>query len=166
MVRTKFLNFDEMKFKENFLWLCGLFEGEGCVYSRKDGRICIQITMTDKDVIKKAHKISGIGFVSKPRLLPSGKKAYSWCVTSSEDAAGFAMMLFPFMGKRRRKKIIRLLDVWKKTPILKRYKLLCIRGHNLFGDNLIIREDRRRCRLCINLRQREYNKRNNNATSI
>src|SRR5665213_179839 len=69
--------------RENLAWMAGLFEGEGYVqgrprsYKRADGRSFttigyrLAITMTDEDIIRRFHRLAGVGNVNGPRLSPS-----------------------------------------------------------------------------------------------
>lgn len=140
-------------------WVAGLLEGEGYFGHRRNGDLIIQIVMTDGDVIKRLHKVLGLGPTFKQRQLPSGKTAFVWNLTKQADCAGLMMTLLPMMGERRQAKIIECLERWKaKRP----WKLgpKCSHGHELSGDNLIIahegKYEKRRCRECIKLRMRKH----------
>ena len=53
-------------------WVAGIFEGEGCLYKdprrKKDHKL--QVVMTDKDIVERLHRITGVGIFaqcSKPQ---------------------------------------------------------------------------------------------------
>jgi hypothetical protein len=58
-----------------FAWFVGLFEGEGCIGLSSIGRPTVTISMTDEDVIRRAHRICGLGHVKeRPTLTTGGKR--------------------------------------------------------------------------------------------
>lgn len=155
----------------NIAWLAGLFDGEGCVYMRTVNgtvlnRIVLAIAMTDEDVVRHAHEVAGVGFVrERGTLTKGGKRVWEWRVTNAEHAAGLAMTIYTFLGSRRQARIRELLAAWKVAPIKHGREKSCKHGHPLSGDNLVIERTqggsvrKRRCRECLNRRQREYNAR-------
>jgi hypothetical protein len=129
-------------------WLSGLFEGEGSIQLRPVGRPQLQIIMTDEDVLRRVLVVAGVGHITGPRRLPSGKDAWRWSVTRTEHAVGLAMAMYSFLGQRRQARIREVLSAWRAAPVQKRFKPRCVHGHPLSGDNLFIHEGRRRCRKC------------------
>lgn len=94
-------------------WVAGLFEGEGTLYSyreKRGGRLMywhLNIRMTDEDVIRKAHELTGVGTFSridKP-YQRSIKLLYKWSVTSRLQLAALLPQLLPHMGERRAAKM-------------------------------------------------------------
>ncbi len=95
-------------------WLAGILEGEGSFYVGKTPngapRIRIQCIMTDEDIIRRMHQITGIGNVTfKKQNNPKWADTWCWSVTYSEDVATLAQTLKPLMGQRRNLQIDKLL---------------------------------------------------------
>jgi hypothetical protein len=113
-------------------WLAGLLEGEGCFRARNSGftndTITISVTMTDEDVVRKAHEIIKLGTVSGPYLIKSGKSIWIWQCSSRKEVPQILMTIYPLMGKRRQTRIKWLLDIWKSIP----YDT-CKKGHKKNG---------------------------------
>ena len=55
-------------------WAAGLIEGEGTVCVKGSGGLYVGASMTDEDVIRKIHSISGIGTVTMPKKLENRKQ--------------------------------------------------------------------------------------------
>jgi hypothetical protein len=102
----------------NDAWLAGLFEGEGSVWItyRKDGtpRVHCRITMTDEDVIRKAHDIAGVGNVHGPYIKEEHKPKWEWLVGRREDITSILTRLLPYMGERRTAKMQECLAILAK----------------------------------------------------
>jgi len=146
-------------------WLAGLFEGEGYI-GIKRGRLVLVLSMTDKDVVQRAHTIAHVGVMyERKQRTKTGKQVWMWTVTRIEHAAGLAMTLYPLLGERRRQRIKEALASWKIAPLPRRLKTECIRGHPLSGDNLFIHEGRRRCRICRRMRGYAYRQRRKEAAA-
>lgn len=97
----------------NIDWLSGLLEGEGCFTLNKEFNPAIQLTMTDYDIVKKAHSIlkctckisnftNEFGDKTKYSIYLFGNKAIGWMFT-----------LYPLMGQRRQEKIKEIISIWK-----------------------------------------------------
>jgi hypothetical protein len=141
-------------------WLAGIMEGEGHFGLRRGAKdLCVEVTMTDKDVVDRFHSILGFG-TRKERILPSGKVAYKWQVTNQGQAAGLVMTLLPLMGLRRAERIRHCIRQWKSKPLPKRQWTHCKSGHELIGENLRVTTEgkyhKRRCLECGKLRERKY----------
>jgi hypothetical protein len=142
-------------------WFAGLMEGEGWfgLTNHRVQQLRVQLISTDKDVVDRAGQMFGFG-VRAERLLPSGKTAYNWTVSTDEEAAGLMMTLLPLMGQRRSADIMACLDVWKSKPPHKRRWTHCLKGHPLSGDNLFLYQEgkylKRRCKQCTADRQTKY----------
>ena len=94
-------------------WLAGLLEGEGCFGLSKDNSPNIQLGMTDKDTIEKAHKL--LKCTSKiidtiPK--PGSKQAY-YINLNGKDAVGWMFIIYSLMSKRRQEKIKEIINQWK-----------------------------------------------------
>lgn len=70
--------------------------------------------MTDKDVILKAHAVSGIGTVSGPYLHRNKKykPSWRWKVSGGRYVYALCVAVYPFMGARRSEKIRSVIDKW------------------------------------------------------
>ena len=101
-------------------WLAGLLEGEGCFKIQSSGgykgSISIALQMTDKDVVERVANL-----FQTPLWGPHGpygvskKSTYQTAIFGSK-AAAWMMTLLPFLGERRKEKVIELLDIWKTQP--------------------------------------------------
>lgn len=91
--------------------LAGLLEGEGCF--RFDGSPRIALSMTDEDVVRWAHAVfrntAEVGSYKYKR----NRKRYWRTLVSSRLAAGWMMILYPLMGKRRQQQIRAVLKEWR-----------------------------------------------------
>lgn len=110
-------------------WLAGIVEGEGYFQpffkgTRPEGAGIkyvnprIKVTMTDEDVIRRCHAVSGVGHVTGP-VFPKYRKEkgyekplWSWTVSKTSDAMGLMMTLYPLMGERRQARIRDCLEAW------------------------------------------------------
>lgn len=142
-------------------WMAGIVEGEGWIgHDKRSLSPKIKVHMTDEDVIRRLHFLSGVGRVSKPIILPSGKPSWTWRVERPDHAAGLLMTLATFLGKRRFAKAKATLEIWKNNGRLgsRARRVLCIRGHSLIdGNNLVaLEKGGRRCKLCHRMRQKAY----------
>jgi hypothetical protein len=82
--------------------------------------------MCDKDIVRRAHAIAGIGRVSGPikRQKEHYKDAWRWEVTASRDAYAVMIALYPLLGERRREQVRVMAQAWlgshrldQRTPI-------------------------------------------------
>ena len=128
----------ELSFRERVIWLAAVLEGEGWFGLHRPTKwpcLRIAVQMTDQDVIDRIANIFGPGIYRnhQPRLRlwfdprPGGranggsrKPLWGTSVTGP-DAVGWMMMVYPFMGQRRRTQIRRSLDIWRKAPINAKY---------------------------------------------
>lgn len=101
--------------RENISWFAGLFEGEGSISINRGRtlRAVLQITMTDEDVVRKAHNIIGVGNVTGPHgpYRPNEKPTWSWRVAKFEESQAVMAAIYQFLGIRRRAKIKEVLDI-------------------------------------------------------
>jgi hypothetical protein len=100
-----------MSFRDEIAWLAGLWEGEGCFLAMKRNTIAMKIGMTDRDVIERAAAIVGGPSIGE-RKTPGHKTLY-WFVLCGHTAASWMMILYQFMGARRRAKIRECLANWR-----------------------------------------------------
>lgn len=95
----------------NDAWLSGLFEGEGClgIYHHRQGDMNIE--MTDFDTISRVVEVSGFGTVRHiPPKQERWKPTYKWRVSKSSDVDKLCRRMLPYMGERRRGKMLKFLD--------------------------------------------------------
>ena len=98
--------------RENLAWLAGLLEGEGSFQFRNGRSLRIQVAMTDEDVVRRAHQVTGGGNVSGPYVRGEYKPQWLFTVTRSLDAYALMVALLPWMGARRRRDMTRLISEW------------------------------------------------------
>jgi hypothetical protein len=126
-----------LSFRDEVMWLAGLLEGEGYfAWRAKQVTPMIQLGMTDRDVVEKAYNVMGLLTKLTVRQPPGPRcrEVYSFSITGSV-AAGWMMMLYPYMGERRRAAILSSLQSWKSRPPSHQYRERCLKGHRLDGWN-------------------------------
>ena len=108
------------------MWLAGLLEGEGCFRLYRDQqrqgkfvylyhRPRIICAMTDRDVIERLQRVTGVGRISLGRKpSPRHKPYWQWTVSRDGDAAELMRALLPHMGERRRARIEQVLVDWQQ----------------------------------------------------
>lgn len=95
-------------------WVAGIIEGEGCINIRRPANkyplaVCT-VAMTDFDIIRRLHEVTGIGRVNGKRVDKRGsnrKPTLSWTVAKQRDLARLLLAIAPLMGERRRGKILK-----------------------------------------------------------
>src|SRR6267142_4585618 len=123
---------------EEINWVAGILEGEGCFSTNGNGSIIITLTMTDKDVVYKAASILGgngsVIEINKDNLKDSGfkrvLKLYYRYSVYGPNAKEWMEVLYPLMGERRRKRILQLLEIYKKI-ILKPQHLSAMKNRQI-----------------------------------
>jgi hypothetical protein len=101
---------------QDIYWLAGLLEGEGSFVAHRRSTkrgIVISLKMTDRDVVERAQRILGACAVYEVAIRPPSKKPSFAINISGRHAAGWMMILYQFMGERRRAKIVECLQFWK-----------------------------------------------------
>ena len=97
-------------------WLAGLLEGDGCftqTSNRLGGRWpAVSLAMDDEDVVRRAHKLAGVGDVRAGQQRANGKRQWRWVVNRSHEAAEVMERVRPWMGNRRGARIDELLTAW------------------------------------------------------
>lgn len=92
-------------------WVAGLLEGEGWFgtwttprHKKSYARIAVQ--MTDEDVVRRLHTVTGVGVVGGPYPKGVGKKdTWRWYASAQSDVIELLHILHPLMGTRRQQKI-------------------------------------------------------------
>lgn len=132
-------------------WVAGIIEGEGSFYINrfkykngfKNPSITIRVGMTDKDVIDKLEKLTGMGNTVF-REIPSHKTMYYWEVGQQKDAAALMMTLYPLMSERRQGKIRECLTAWRSFQY--RHLRPCPQGHDT--NEFVYYNGERNCKIC------------------
>lgn len=149
-------------------WLAGLLEGEGCFVIGNSASLLLQ--MTDRDVVQRASEMLNSKVSPHPRLKLNRKPLYYTAVHGSR-AAAWMMTLWPFMGERRRAKILECLRYWRSHRVDNRDKEFCKRGHPLSGDNVRVaplhaKLKQRICRTCQQQHHKNYRSRQRSQTDV
>lgn len=113
-----FTHFDFSKVSiEDFFWMVGILEGEGCFAWSSSGRKYwpkITVNMTDEDIIAKFAGFIDRKYFRRPARPPSIKDCYVTSVVGT-PAAELMEKLFPYMGRRRQTKIQEILNKFKPS---------------------------------------------------
>lgn len=102
-------------------WISGIIEGEGCIsfHTNMPNSVCLSVRMTDRDVIEKLHKITGVGnfYVSNTpsTQLNNWKPSYQWSVSDRNSVVKMLEEIRPHMGARRGEKIDEALQRLQKN---------------------------------------------------
>lgn len=102
---------------KDIIWLAGYLEGEGTFDKQRSASLRIKVNSTDLDVIKYVSRIMKAHIYSVK--VPQGKKPQWHAVVFGKTATAWMMMLYQFMGERRKQKIHELLQLWKLNGIRK-----------------------------------------------
>lgn len=101
--------------REELAWAAGVFEGEGFIgtYDYRGHRPSwmMSVEMTDEDVVRKLHRVMGLGKVYGPYLRKTGRCAdplptWVWRLARRCDIYAACVALFPFMGQRRQERMV------------------------------------------------------------
>lgn len=140
-----------MSITSDYVWLAGLFEGEGCI-TRSPTGVRLQIAMTDRDVIERVDTLFPMTNGIYHRSFVSERKdMYVWEITRAETVRKVLAAIGPHLGQRRTAKMHDALTYLDTRPgkNLGRRKTHCVHGHSLAGTNLyVIPKGSRRCRAC------------------
>src|ERR1035438_9617517 len=79
-------------------YLAGLFDGEGCI-TRANGRVILQVGMTDRNVIGHLGSMGGTVRVEQP---PGNRKPlYRWRVLARREVIEFLEAIRPYIDRKR-----------------------------------------------------------------
>jgi len=128
----------KIAFMKRVAWVAGIIEGEGCIVVSKRNRPLVKgrkypvrqfrlaVEMTDLDVLIKLKEILGQYATLRERIPknfnPNHRRRYILCLTGKE-LASWLMMIYPFMGERRKKRIRQGLIVWRRMRCTWRHKI-------------------------------------------
>ena len=93
-------------------WAAGLFEGEGCMTTDKQGLHSIKLSMTDEDVVHKFASMFGLN-VNGPYTYNNRptNKSYWVCKSKSQTKVReIISSMLPYFGNRRAYKALNILD--------------------------------------------------------
>lgn len=90
-------------------WVAGIIEGEG---SFAQSRPRIAVSMTDRDIIERLHRVTGIGHViyDRPGQMSHHKPHSIWYVQRGEHALHLVSLIRPWLGIRRKSAALRMLS--------------------------------------------------------
>ena len=101
------------------MWLVGILEGEGWLGSDRGVRACVQVAMTDEDVVQKAANLMGATAIGRRER--ADKRRYPKPIYVARvhgyQAARIMQMVLPHMGKRRSEEIRSALQKWEERPL-------------------------------------------------
>ena len=141
---------------EDVAWIAGILEGEGAFLIGNS--IYIQLSMTDRDVVAKAHSLMGAPTTLRPERNSHGHKPIYRFNVCGNNAAFWMVAIYKHMGGRRRDRIMECLRFWRDQPGHRRTH--CMRGHELTDGNLYWRSNGkgriRICKSCHIARQKAY----------
>lgn len=81
-------------------WVTGVFEGEGSIsFVGKQG-VTVKVSMTDEDVIRRLHRITGVGQVGGP-YAGTNKPRYVWYCGAKQEVLWLLLEMLPWLGERR-----------------------------------------------------------------
>jgi hypothetical protein len=126
--------------RENLAWLAGLLEGDGCfTVGSSQGLLRLECAMSDLDVLQKAQDIAGTGNISGPYNYGIGSKAmYRWHVTTTKNAYALMVALYPWLGNRRKNRILDLLESFRVYGIKLSKPTKCPQDHLYLSENTYI----------------------------
>lgn len=113
---------------QDIYWLAGLLEGEG--YFGYGNGAQIVVKMTDEDVLTKARTIIGLENTSFTTHDPGPprKRAYVLLINGPK-AIGTMMTIFQLMCERRKQKIKKVLESWRRAKGARHQWKTCKYGH-------------------------------------
>lgn len=107
---------------EDFYWLVGILEGEGCFMhlsrasDRRNRSPIIALSMTDLDVVEKVASLLGthVWKAGKPKKA-NHKQCYTTAIRHGR-ALHWMKQLLPHMGQRRAAKIVEIISEYENSP--------------------------------------------------
>ena len=134
------------KLPENWVWLAGLYEGEGSVVKNSKGTCQLTVTSTDWDIIQRLRRISGVGSTLGPYIHKKNlkyKPQYRWAVYKNDDVLYVIKGIWNHLGLRRQGQCLKALhhmglmedDLWfGKSPAEFRYDVMYQFANDVFFD--------------------------------
>jgi hypothetical protein len=141
-------------FRDRVLWLAGLLDGEGSFGAPARHGMKIQLRMSDRDTVERAASFLGVG----PASIRTEVRSARWKTMYRFDvcgpgAAGWMMMLYPFLSGRRQERVRAVLAYWRGLQPGARWRQACPHDHPYVPT---LRRGRRvrRCLICERERAR------------
>lgn len=137
--------------EQEWAWLAGIIEGEGCISFAGVNSVRLTVNMTDLDILQRCRALTNCGHIGlgKDRG-PRRKPLHRWSVGHQNQIRKILPTIWPWMGKRRSARIgvalTRLAGV--------RQHGFCKRGHKFTPENSYGHGPRRVCRTCALVRDR------------
>jgi hypothetical protein len=133
-------------------WLAGLFEGEGCITFTGKSSVALSLGMTDRDVVRRAQAVAGVGRFFEQERRPQYKPLLAWRVQVAAEVRYVLEQMRPWLGERRGERadeaLARLANVRKPGH--------CKQDHPMEGDNIYTSPTGQRfCRTCLRARDRK-----------
>ena len=123
-----------MTYEQEIAWAGGLFEGEGCFsasprkYSGQGmTRVqpCADLSMVDEDVVRRFANIVGFGLVRAKTGQNGYQPQWAWRTHGVADFERIVVLLWPFLGKRRRERAAEIMLMLFENRQLGVQKLRC-----------------------------------------
>jgi len=102
-----------LKWNEKVIWVAAFLEGEGSFSLERSPRITV--SNTDRDVMWRLSVLLEVPLLEGGPSAP-GLKPRWYLGVGSHKAVSWMMMVYPFMGNRRKEKIKGIVDTWKSRP--------------------------------------------------
>lgn len=156
----------------DYAWAAGLFEGEGTIYlaKKKSGNSpMLSLSSTDRDVVRRFHRILGVGRIDGPYQVGENKPYWMWCVSSYAKVQWIVILFWRWLGKRRKNRAREILVSLHGTVVPPSQRERCPQGHPYSPENTLTiirrsgpREGRshRVCRTCAQEKQGQYRRSN------
>lgn len=107
------------KLPEVWQWIAGIYEGEGSITHNKSGSLQLSVSSTDRDVVEKLCKLSGVGHLQGPYYRKEAnlkkqpktiKPIYRWSVYKRDDVLFVVKGMYGLLCSRRQQQIDALLN--------------------------------------------------------
>ena len=100
-------------------WLAGLFEGEATFGFTTSGHPRVGLQMTDRDIVQRVAEIFNVkvSVRKKAKGREHHKDLHLITICKAQVLCDSLTRILPFMGKRRSKRIIEMLDYFKQKNI-------------------------------------------------
>lgn len=109
---------DNLKIRDQIIWLAGLIEGEGCfTYTLQNGPR-VSIKMVDEDTIIKISAIWKAPYHKINKQKSTWQDSYMISIYGSK-AIQWMLSIYSLMSIRRKNKIRSIVQQWKNTKIKK-----------------------------------------------
>jgi len=108
--------FNDEQINEQFIWLAGLLEGEGCfrIHTSQTGRTSeVALSMADEDIVRRAALLMCGNVTVDDRHNPRHQPMFR-CRVYGKKARKVCRHVLPYMGIRRYERIRELLEMGRK----------------------------------------------------